>query len=186
MLSSLFGSKMKEPDIEDLLAEAKALAERGEFEAALAIWGPLAHKGVARAANNVGACFSGGLGVTRNLELAARWLTIAAEAGDPAGQRNLATAFFQGHGVEQNFQVALRWYRAAAEAGDAAAQDMLSWMLLEGGTIPGDPVEARRWAEAAASQNVASAHDTHGYDLSRRTRRRKGRNGGRKLVGEGR
>ena len=43
------------------------------FEAArrtLAIWGPLAQAGVARAQNNVSACFSEGLGVARDPALA--------------------------------------------------------------------------------------------------------------------
>ena len=41
MLSALFGRSKPKPTVEDRLAEAKALAERGEYEAALAIWGPL-------------------------------------------------------------------------------------------------------------------------------------------------
>ena len=143
--------------VEDELAEAKMLAAAGEYAAALAIWGPLAHRGVARAANNVGACFVDGLGVEREPEMAVRWLTIAAEGGDPAGQRNLATAYFRGLGVAEDQSAALGWYRKAAEAGDAEAQDMLSWMLVEGDLVEPDPVLARRWAEAAAGAGVAAS-----------------------------
>ena len=157
MLASLFTAAKKTATIDQRLAEAKALSERGEYEAALAIWGPLAHEGVARAANNVGACFVGALGVERNLELGAQWLKVAADGGDPAGQRNYAAALFQGHGVPQDYQAAHDFYRKAAEAGDGEAQDMLSWMLLEGEVVAPDVEEARRWAQAAAAQNIPAA-----------------------------
>ena len=65
-----------------------------------------------------------------------RWLTLAAEAGDPVGQRNLAALYFKGEGVEQDHARAAELYRAAAEQGDGPAQDMLSWMLLEGERRP--------------------------------------------------
>ena len=93
----------------------------------------------------------------RNPSLALRWLTLAAEAGDPVGQRNLAALYFKGVGVEHSHERAANLYRAASEAGDAAAQDMLSWMLLEEGSVVFDPVEARRWSLAAVQQGVAVA-----------------------------
>jgi hypothetical protein len=136
------------------MEDAREAADRGDFETALAIWGPLAHAGVPRAQNNIGACFAGGLGVERNTAVALRWLTLAAEAGDAVGQRNLAALHFKGDGVEQSDVEARRWYRAAAENGDCAAQDMLSWMLLEGDD-KADLPEVRRWAEAAAGSGVA-------------------------------
>ena len=95
----------------------KTLAEAGEYQAALALWGPLAHQGVARAANNVGACFMGGLGVERDEALAIRWLTLAAEGGDAPGMRNLASAYFQGNGVAQDYATAAKWYERAAQLG---------------------------------------------------------------------
>src|SRR5262245_47482741 len=116
----------------DRMAQAFAAAGRGDYAAALEIWGPLAQSGVARAQNNVGACFAEGLGVERDPKLAARWLTLSAQAGDPVGRRNLAALYFKGEGVEQDYARAAELYRAAAEQGDAPAQDMLSWMLLEG------------------------------------------------------
>ena len=84
-----------EPDVAARMAEAYNAASRGDYPAALAIWGPLAQAGVARARNNVGACFAEGLGLERDPALAVRWLTLAAEAGDAVGRRNLARALFQ-------------------------------------------------------------------------------------------
>ena len=57
------------------MGEAYEAAQRGDYPTALAIWGPLAHAGVARAQNNVGACFAEGLGVERDYSLVLRWLT---------------------------------------------------------------------------------------------------------------
>src|ERR1700722_7844440 len=48
------------------------------------------------------ACFTEGLGIDRDPALALRWLTLAAEAGDPVGRRNLAALYFKGEGVAQD------------------------------------------------------------------------------------
>jgi TPR repeat protein len=71
----------------ELMAEALDAAEANDYETALAIWGPLAHQGVARAQNNIGKCFSEGLGVARDTALALQWLTLAADAGDKSLNR---------------------------------------------------------------------------------------------------
>ena len=60
----------------------RASMRRRRYDAALAIWGPLARAGQRRAQNNVGACFAEGLGVERDARLAHSWLTLSAEAGD--------------------------------------------------------------------------------------------------------
>ena len=116
----------------DMLAEARAASEAGDYATALSLWEPLAHAGVARAQNNIGVCFSNGLGVEHDPILAFKWLSLAAAGGDPLGQRNLATAYLNGLGVARDGARAAELYRAAAEQGDAPAQDLLSWMLLEG------------------------------------------------------
>lgn len=143
-------------DVAATMAHAAAAVERGDHAAALALWRPLAHAGIGRAQNNIGACFAEGLGVERDPALALRWLTLSAESGDLVGQRNLAALHFKGDGVAQSDDEALRLYRLAAEQGDAPAQDMLSWMLLEGGR-PEDRPEALRRAQAAAEAGVAAS-----------------------------
>ena len=67
-----------EPDIAAQMSAAYDATAGGDHAAALAIWGPLAQAGVARAQNNVGACFAEGLGVARDAALAERWLTLSA------------------------------------------------------------------------------------------------------------
>lgn len=155
-LERLFHRQAAGSDAAAGMARAAEAVERGDHAAALAIWGPLAHAGYGRAQNNIGACFAEGLGVARDPALALRWLTLAAESGDPVGQRNLAALHFKGEGVAQSDDEALRLYRLAAEQGDAPAQDMLSWMLLEGGRAT-DRAEALRWAQAAAEAGIATS-----------------------------
>src|SRR5277367_2065798 len=129
----------------DLMVEARVAADAGDYTAALAVWEPLARAGHARAQNNIGACFSEGLGVERNPSLAIKWLTLSAEGGDAVGQRNLATAFLKGLGVKVDGSRAAELFRAAAEQGDGPAQDKLSSMLLAGDLITPDVEEARHW-----------------------------------------
>ena len=155
-LDRLRGKGRPTPPLGAAMAEAAAAAERGDYRTALAIWGPLAHSGVGRAQNNIGACFAEGLGVERDAALALRWLTLSAEGGDPVGQRNLAALHFKGEGVAQSDDEAMRLYRLAADQGDAPAQDMLSWMLLETG-LETDRPEAFHWASAAAEAGIAAS-----------------------------
>lgn len=155
-------SDAAEKDVAATMAAAYDASGRGDYATALDLWGPLAHAGVSRAQNNIGACFAEGLGVERDDALALKWLTLAADSGDPVGRRNLAALYFKGQdslgqGIEADFDRAAELYRLAAEAGDAPAQDMLSWMLLEGEAIAPDHAEARRWALAAAEQGVAAS-----------------------------
>src|SRR5260370_30908765 len=84
----------------DPLADAFAASKAGDYATALALWEPLARAGVARAQNNIGACFSEGLGVGRDPALAAKWLSLAAAGGAPVGARHPAPAYFKGVGGE--------------------------------------------------------------------------------------
>src|SRR4051812_23264262 len=82
-------ARKPQPAVATQMAAAYEAANRNDYAAALDIWTPLAHAGIARAQNNIGACFSEGLGVERDPELAVKWLTLSANGGDPVGQRNL-------------------------------------------------------------------------------------------------
>ena len=55
-----------EPTVEDQMTAALAAARRQDYAMALRLWEPLARHGVARAQNNIGACFAEGLGVPRD------------------------------------------------------------------------------------------------------------------------
>ncbi|OCP35531.1 tetratricopeptide repeat protein [Ensifer sp. LC163] len=157
-LDRLTGHSPDPTSATDEMAQALAAARNGDYETALRLWEPLARSGVARAQNNIGACFAEGLGVPQDRELARTWLRLAADAGDPVGERNYAAFHMRGvDGADGDYGIAADYYRRAAEKGDAPAQDMLSWMLLEGEIMTPDPAEARRWAERAAEAGIASS-----------------------------
>jgi hypothetical protein len=147
----------RKPDVAGQMETARLAYAEGRVADAIAIWLPLAHAGVGRAQNNIGACLIDGAGVEADQATGAKWLIAAAENGDRVGQRNLASAYFKGTGVEPNEAEAARWYRKAAEQGDAEAQDMLSWMLCDSEGIARDYEEAMKWATAAAEQGIAPA-----------------------------
>ena len=146
---------------------------RGDYDAALAIWEPLAHAGVSRGrrTNRRLLCRR-----ARRRARSATWLRagcrLRPRPATRSARRNLAALYFKGEGVEQDYRTAAELYRAAAEAGDAPAQDMLSWMLLEGEVIAARHGEARRWADAAAEQGIAAVDDAARHDLPQCARRR--------------
>ena len=145
-LSRLFRPAASAPreTVETRLAVARAAAESGDYQTALGLWRELAPN-APRAASNIGACFAEGLGVERAPDLAFRWLSIGAEAGDPVGQRNLATLYFRGEGIAQSDEKAQELYRRAAELGDADGQAMLGAALLMGAGVARDDKAARVW-----------------------------------------
>ncbi|MDI7860355.1 sel1 repeat family protein [Rhizobiaceae bacterium n13] len=157
-LDRIRGWKPQAAPAADPMAEALAAAQAGDYDTALGIWEPLARAGNGRAQNNIGACFAEGLGVPADRGLALKWLRLAAEAGDPVGERNYAAFHMQGlTGMDADYGIAAEYYQRAAEKGDAPAQDMLSWMLLEGEVMAPDLHEARLWAERAAEAGIASS-----------------------------
>lgn len=139
------------------MTEAEAAAARGDYAAALAIWNSQAHAGIARAQAEIGHCFVNALGVERNIGLAQQWLTLAAKAGDPLGQRLLADFYFNGEDGAPDRAIAEEWYARAARQGEPFAQDMLSWILTEGDHRAPDYKEAMHWARKAAEQGVAAS-----------------------------
>jgi len=151
-------AKKARPDddagIADRMAEAYDASSRGDYARAPEIWGPLAQGGVPRAQNNIGACFTEGLGVARDPKLAAQWLWLAAAAGDAVGQRNCASLYFKGEGVEQDFSRALELYRAAAH-DIAASMTRLGMIFHNALGVERDPAQAVYWWRHGAERGDA-------------------------------
>ena len=75
--------------------EASAAAKGGDYAAALALWEPLARAGVAGAQNNIGVCFSEGLGVERDPALAREMAVARRRSGRPIGAAQSGHSLFQ-------------------------------------------------------------------------------------------
>src|SRR5919112_32609 len=87
--------------------------QRADYSRAVSIWRPLAERGDADAAFNLGQAYRLGRGVPTNLAAAQTWFGRAAATGHVDAQTTLGLMLF-----ENGDRVAgLRWLRQAAEKG---------------------------------------------------------------------
>jgi ATP-dependent protease ClpP protease subunit len=87
-----------------------AAYDQKKFEAAYALWLPLAERGHAAAQFNVAVLFEKGLGVAQDPQAAARWYLKAAEQGDAEAQYNVAARYEAGLGLPLDPGQARYWY----------------------------------------------------------------------------
>jgi len=125
--------------------------DKGDFEAAIKEWTPLAKKGDIIAQYNLGITYSK-KGPTQDFKAAFKWYNLAAVEGDSGSQYNLGVLYTNGEGVRPNDKIAAKWYRLAAEQGHNYAQDTLGTMYFQGKGVPQDYIRAHMWFNLAASQ----------------------------------
>jgi hypothetical protein len=122
----------------------------------VAIWRPLAEKGDADAAFNLGQAYRLGRGVTLNQSAAQTWFERAARQGHVDAQTTLGLLLFQ----NGNQTAGLRWLKGAAERGDARAMLIYGTALFNGDGIAQDPVLGYAYVSRAAAQGLAPAKQT--------------------------
>ena len=127
-----------------------------DYAGAVAIWRPLAEKGDADAAFNLGQAYRLGRGVTLNLSAAQTWFERAARQGHVDAQTTLGLLLFQ----NGNQTAGLRWLKGAAERGDARAMLIYGTALFNGDGIAQDPVLGYAYVSRAAAQGLAPAKQT--------------------------
>src|SRR5215471_7319557 len=66
-----------------------------------------------------------GKGVPRDYAMAAHWLQLAAQIGEPLAQMNLGYLYEQGRGVPLDYVKAYMWYKTAESGGDRRAREKL-------------------------------------------------------------
>jgi cell division septation protein DedD len=130
--------------------------QKGDTAGAVAIWRPLADKGDADAAFNLGQAYRLGKGVPLDLAHAQGWLERAARKGHVDAQTTLGLLLFQ----NGNRVSAMRWLKGAAEAGDPRALLMVGTALYNGDGVAADPVTAYAYVSRAAAQGLAPAQAT--------------------------
>ena len=115
--------------------------QKGEAAAALGIWRPLAEKGDADAAFNLGQAYRLGKGVPLDLAQAQSWLERAARKGHVDAAATLGLLLFQ----NGNRVSGMRWLKAAAQAGEPRALLMVGTSSACARLAPQAcfPVEAR-------------------------------------------
>lgn len=143
--------------------QAYAAYKMAQYDRAHAIWLSLSERGNTTAMNNLANMYEQGQGVEQDLEVAAAWLTRAAEAGDRVAQLNLGLAYEKGRGVPRDNRTAADWFRRAAEQGEQTAQFNLGVMLATNyGQGPETASveqreQARGWLKKAAEQGHPEA-----------------------------
>src|SRR5437660_3725612 len=167
----------------EILSQASAAINVGEFDRAWQLLIPLAESGDAEAQYRLGALRYEGANISDDiayawLEKAAKqnhpdalfyWASYrypeepayiigAAELGSTAAQYFLGASFAAGDsGYPKNEIEAVKWYTMAAKAGDAEAQYNLGTMILYGEGTPKDIVQGKHWLEESARQGNLSA-----------------------------
>ena len=130
--------------------------QRSDYAAAVAIWRPLAEKGDADAAFNLGQAYRLGRGVTLNLGAAQSWFERAAQKGHVDAQATLGLLLFQ----NGNQPDGLKWLKAAAEQGEARSLLVYGTALFNGDNVTQDPVLGYAYVSRAAAQGLAPAKET--------------------------
>jgi cell division septation protein DedD len=130
----------------------------GKPEQAVAIWRPLAARGSADAAYNLGQAYKLGRGVPADLAAAQRFCEQAARTGHLEAQTSLGLLLFQNN----NRTAALRWLKQASDAGEPRAMLVYGTALFNGDGVPEDRVRAYALVSRSAAQGLAPARTTLG------------------------
>jgi cell division septation protein DedD len=130
--------------------------QHADYEGAVRIWRPLAEKGDADAAFNLGQAYRLGRGVPTNLAAAATWFGRAAAKGHLDAQTTLGLMLFE-NGDRTG---GIRWLRQAADKGDPRALLVYGTALFNGDGVKKDPILGYAYVSRAAAQGLAPAQAT--------------------------
>jgi uncharacterized protein len=130
--------------------------QRADYSAAVAIWRPLAEKGDADAAFNLGQAYRLGRGVPTNIAAATTWFQRAAAKGHVDAETTLGLLLFE-NGDQAG---GLKWLKAAAEKGEPRALLVYGTALVNGDGAKRDPVLGYAYVSRAAAQGLAPAKET--------------------------
>src|SRR3954451_17773880 len=130
--------------------------QHADYAAAVAIWRPLAERGDADAAFNLGQAYRLGRGVPTNLAAAQTWFERAAAKGHLDAMTTLGLMLFE-NGDRAG---GVRWLRPAAEKGEARALLIYGTALFNGDGVKQDPILGYAYVSRAAAQGLAPAQAT--------------------------
>jgi uncharacterized protein len=105
------------------LRQGVAAMVREDYDAAVAMFSPLAQNGDPAAQAYMGYLYMVGRGVPQDYTQAAIWYRRAAEQGHPGAQYELGLLYDKGKGVPVNVIQAEKWLILAAAAAPRAAAD---------------------------------------------------------------
>lgn len=130
--------------------------QRSDYAQAVAIWRPLAAKGDADAAFNLGQAYRLGRGVGVDLSAAKTWLEKAARAGHLDAETTLGLLLFD----SGDHAGGIQWLKKAAERGEPRAMLVYGTALYNGDSVRSDPLMAYAYVSRAAAQGLEPAKST--------------------------
>jgi localization factor PodJL len=113
--------------------------------------------GDTRAQFEVGAIYTEGRAVPKDLKLAAMWYERAAAQGFAPAQYRLGNLYENGLGVTKDLEQARLWYQRAAEAGNRMSMHNLAALYAGGQLGKQDFAAAAEWFEKAANQGLTDS-----------------------------
>ena len=152
---ALLGVAASPPSAQNVRAGIEAW-QRADYSTAVAIWRPLAEKGDADAAFNLGQAYRLGRGVPTNIAAATTWFQRAAAKGHIDAQTTLGLLLFENGDVAAG----LKWLKAAADKGEPRALLVYGTALVNGDGVKRDPVLGYAYVSRAAAQGLAPAKQT--------------------------
>jgi TPR repeat protein len=134
----------------------------GDYETAANKFIPLAERGDHRAMYALGAMYSAGQGVEKDLKKARQYFSEAAKNGRADAMHKLGLMYEDGLGVKKNTKKAIRLYQKSAKRGYPLAQYNFGLMYMKGIEVKQNPVNAYAWLVVAAHQFLYEyANDEH-------------------------
>jgi hypothetical protein len=127
--------------------------QRGQFDAAVAIWRPLAKAGDPDATFDLGQAYKLGRGVPSDLAKARGLFGQAAKAGHAESAANYGLLLFQ----NGQRAAAMPWIMQASDAGDPRAQYVYATALFNGDFVPRNPSKAYALMSRAAAAGLPEA-----------------------------
>lgn len=118
-------------------------------------------RGDTAALDALGSMLTYGVGVERNLRLAAACYAVASRASHAGAMYNLAAALIEGAGIPKDVHKGLRLLRAARRAGQPAAMNYLGFCYRTGEGVKKDVRRGFALSLEAARAGVAAAQ----YDV---------------------
>jgi cell division septation protein DedD len=153
MLAAVAALALAAPAAGQSVQAGIAAWQHGDYGQAVAQWRPLADRGDADAAFNLGHAYRLGRGVPRDMATAEHYYRQAAEAGHTEAQAMYGLLLFQ----DGRRQEAMPFVQRAAEHGDPRAQYVYGTALFNGDLVPRDWPRAYAYMSRAAGQGLPYA-----------------------------
>lgn len=145
---------------------ARVYLQQKAFAKALPLLLEAAEAGYATAQTAYGTAFMNG-DVPPDYPLAHRWLTAAADAGNPVAKANLAIMYSGSYGLPADRDRYVSLQLEAASAGVDFAQHNVGLIYERGLAVEPDLMVAEGWYRLASAQDLTIAHRSLGQLLSR-------------------